>query len=585
MRKLFTSFGNMSFLIAPYWRHGKLYLAGRITLPLIFAPALALLDVSMIQTIINNISGGAAISEVIIAAAVFVGLKFALTVLRWTFLLLYDRWKAEELRIKINRSIYEQIAKTDYKYFDNPEFYNSFTFAASELATKSAAALNTLTNVLEAITVIMAMTVYLSTLSPWIILISAAAQAICLFAQRIIMKLGIKRNLESLPFGRRLDYVHRIAYQKQFAADMKSTALPQKLLGMFDVNGVKRVGVWKKYAVPFTWANMLQFTASYLCEFVQLAYIVFIVFMRNIGIGMIAGMFTAVNKLNNQLNRFVALYGDILEISLYTERIQTFFNYTSDIEPNQAGLQPPSAAFGITLHDISFSYPNSNFALNKISLTVNPGEKIAIVGENGVGKTTLSKLLLRLYNADSGEIKYNGTPIQDYNIHKLRKKIGVAFQEPQIYALTVRENMELYNTADDDILRQALGKAGLNIELNSEITREFDESGVMLSGGQVQKLGLARLLHGSFGLLLLDEPSSALDPLAEYEITKLIFEQSRTTTIMVAHRLSTIRNADRIYLLDNGGIAECGQHDELMAYGGKYADMFNKQAENYVSGI
>ena len=158
----------------------------------------------------------------------------------------------------------------------------------------------------------------------------------------------------------------------------------------------------------------------------------------------------------------------------------------------------------------------------------------------------------------------------------------MAFQDPQVYAFTVRENMTLYNSADDETLQDVLRRAGLDLDLDSQVTREFDKGGVVLSGGQAQKLGLTRLLHGEFGLLLLDEPSSALDPLAEYQMTKLIFGQASTTTIMVAHRLSTVRNADRIYLVDDGKIAECGAHGELMALGGKYAEMFSRQAEAYV---
>jgi len=204
------------------------------------------------------------------------------------------------------------------------------------------------------------------------------------------------------------------------------------------------------------------------------------------------------------------------------------------------------------------------------------------VGENGAGKSTLAKLLLRLYDPDEGDILYNERPIGDYDVHRLRRKIGVAFQDPQVYAFTVRENMTLYNRADDDTLRDVLRRAGLDLNLDSQVTREFDREGAVLSGGQAQKLGLTRLLHGQFGLLLLDEPSSALDPLAEYQMTRLIFRQTEVTTIMVAHRLSTVRNADRIYLVDAGRIAECGTHGELMALGGKYAEMFNRQAEEYV---
>jgi len=583
MKKLRIGLDNLFFLVKPYWKYGKLYTLGRFALPLLIAPALALLQVRLIQSVIDTIAAGSTMQETIMVAAVLVGSILGLTVIRWAFLLLYDRWKAVDMQTKINRGIYEQAVKTDYEYFDNPDFYNSFTFAAGELATQSENALQVLTEIVAAISVIITMTAYLSTLGPWIILISVIGQAICLFAQRIIQKLGIKRTVESLPFERKLNYVHRIAYQKQYAADMKSSDLPHKILSLFDKNRATKVGIYKKYRIPHTWANMLQFVAWHLCQFAQLAYLIFCVFVRNLGIGTIAGMFAAADRLNNQINSFISIAARAMEVNLYAEKIKAFYNFKSKIEPSNDGLDPsPSDAFAIELHDVSFSYPNATFALHSINLSIAPGEKIAIVGENGAGKTTLAKLFLRLYDVDAGEIMYNGTPIHAYNVHKLRHKIGVAFQESQLYAMTVRENMELYYPADGDTLNGILQRVGLDIALDKEVTREFDDSGAMFSGGQAQKLGLTRLLHGEFGLLLLDEPSSALDPLAEYEMTKLIFEQSKTTTIMVAHRLSTIRDADRIYLIADGSVAESGTHDELMGLGGTYAEMFTKQAEKYI---
>lgn len=168
----------------------------------------------------------------------------------------------------------------------------------------------------------------------------------------------------------------------------------------------------------------------------------------------------------------------------------------------------------------------------------------------------------------------------------------------------MRENLQIYRAADDEKLNEILKAVELSGKflkkddmqsgeaegeynpLDTELTREFEENGILLSGGEAQKLGLARLLAGDFGLILLDEPSSALDPLAEYEMTKLMFSRTNeTTTIMIAHRLSTVREADRIYLIDNGTVAEVGTHDELMKLGGRYAEMFRKQAENYVSGL
>ena len=164
--------------------------------------------------------------------------------------------------------------------------------------------------------------------------------------------------------------------------------------------------------------------------------------------------------------------------------------------------------------------------------------------------------------------------------------MGVAFQDSNLYALTLRENLQYYNPAAGDEQRlKALRTVGLDRldDLDKTVSREFLEDGIMLSGGETQKLALARLLMDDFGLMILDEPSSALDPLAEYKMTKLMFDVSNTTTIMIAHRLSTIRDADRIYLISDGEVAEQGTHNELMALNGKYAEMFRKQAENYVA--
>lgn len=573
---------NILYLVKPYWQYGRLYLLGRIALPVAVAPALALADVRLMQAVLDAIDAGAALRSTLAVAGALVGIKLGLTMLRWSFLLLYDRWKAVDMRNKINRGIYAQAVATDYKYFDNPEFYNDFTFAVGELAAKSEDALGLLTEILALVSVIAAMAAYLSALGPWVIVISVAGQLICLLAQLRIQKYGIARTAESLPFDRGLQYVHRLAYQKQYAADMKSTGLPGLVLAMFDRSGEGKVGVFKKYAWPHWRANMLMFAAWHLCELAQLAWLIYCVFTQGLGAGAVAGMFAAAVKLNHQFNSFVGVSAKAVEASLYADKVRAFFEHPSEIEQKKGGAEPPEGPFALELREVSFAYPGAGFALKNISMTIKPGEKIAIAGENGAGKSTLAKLLLCLYDADEGEILYNGVPVGDYDVHGLRRKIGVAFQDPQVYALTVRENMELYNRDDDGTLRDVLRRAGLELDLDSQVTREFDGGGAVLSGGQAQKLGLTRLLHGAFGLLLLDEPSSALDSLAEYQMTRLIFGQSNTTTVMVAHRLSTVRGADRIYLVDGGCIAECGTHGELMALGGKYAEMFNRQAEEYV---
>lgn len=211
------------------------------------------------------------------------------------------------------------------------------------------------------------------------------------------------------------------------------------------------------------------------------------------------------------------------------------------------------------------------------------------MGENGAGKTTITKLLLRLYDPSSGEIKINGVPISEYSPKELRLKMGVAFQEHYLYTMSYAKNLSLYHDMSDEEIDSVSKQLGLdrvlaknNANYNSQVGREFDGSGIQMSEGEQQKLALARVFAGDFGLLVLDEPTASLDPLAEYELNRLILDKAKTTTtILISHRLSAVRDADRIILVENGRIAEEGTHDELIALHGKYYEMFEKQASGF----
>ena len=427
MKTITDGVKSILYLVKPYWQYGRLYMLGRIAIELLAAPALALLQVRLLQAVIDAIAAGATMEETVLTAAALVGGILGLTVLRWTFLLRYDRWKAVEIQSKINRGIYVRAVSTDYRYFDDPEFYNGFTFAVGELAAKAESALQLLTQTLGIVSVIAAMTAYLSALGPWVILISLAGQALCLYAQKHMQKLGMQKAEESLPFDRRLQYVHRVAYEKQYAADMKSTELPRKILALFDKSARGKTDVYKRLAAPNWRWNLVQFTAWHACQLAQLAYMIVCVFTSGLGIGTIAGMFAAAGRLNDMLNQFVGISGKAMELCLYADKIRAFNALESEIEMEQNGETPPDGAFALDIRGLSFAYPRSDFALRDIDISVKSGEKIAIVGENGAGKTTLAKLLLRLYDAESGDIQYNGVSVRAYDIKQLRRRIGVAF--------------------------------------------------------------------------------------------------------------------------------------------------------------
>ena len=286
---------------------------------------------------------------------------------------------------------------------------------------------------------------------------------------------------------------------------------------------------------------------------------------------------------------------DFQIIGQYAEKFRKLLDYEPVIEVAD-GLTPDKSAGALELHNVSFRYPNTDKdTLKDISIEIKPGEKIAIVGENGAGKTTFVKLLMRLYDVTDGSIKYNGHDIREYKTSEYRKKISAVFQDYNIYAATLAENVLLrtYKKEDEKDVIEALKKADFSKKLSklpdgiyTNLTREFSEDGVNLSGGESQKIAISRVFLNDEdrAISILDEPSSALDPVSEYKLNKNLIDHAQNdTVIFISHRLSTTRMADRIYLFEHGSIIEQGSHEELMAHNGRYREMFDRQAKNYIS--
>jgi len=290
------------------------------------------------------------------------------------------------------------------------------------------------------------------------------------------------------------------------------------------------------------------------------------------------------------------------EHSLYIEKYRQFMNWEPEIK---SGELPVCSFESLAIKSAGFEYtpcmPEKEGgkekkpvrALTDVSLEIRRGEKIALVGYNGAGKTTLIKLLLRLYDVTEGEILYNGINIKNYNTEQYRSHIGVVFQDYKLFAATIAENVLGGDYTDTEEQRETVLSAlrassfedklaQLPDGINTPLTREFDEKGVNLSGGESQKVAIARVFAKPYELIIMDEPSSALDPISEYKLNHSILEGAKDrTVIFISHRLSTTRMADRIYMFENGSIIESGSHEELMALDGKYSEMFRVQAEKY----
>jgi ATP-binding cassette subfamily B protein len=273
-------------------------------------------------------------------------------------------------------------------------------------------------------------------------------------------------------------------------------------------------------------------------------------------------------------------------------------NYQPAINEDQQGL-PIEKANVLQLQNVSFRYNDmSEYVLHDITMTVRAGEKIMLVGHNGAGKTTLIKLIMRFYDPTEGCILLNGVDIREYSLQSYRKQIGVAFQDFQMFSVSVAENVIMQRLATDEQRQravEALKQSGVHDKIetlaykeDTVLTREFDDEGAILSGGEYQKIATARAFAKDASLLVLDEPSSALDPIAEYMMYETILrlcasrESSEKIAIIISHRLSMATNADYVYMLENGRIIEHGTHKELLAGDGAYAEMYLKQAASYL---
>ena len=319
-----------------------------------------------------------------------------------------------------------------------------------------------------------------------------------------------------------------------------------------------------------------------------------LLYRHNLGISSYIFYSGMIARVSGALNTIVGSYTGMQEGLLYAYDFYGFQKVEPTIIGDSEGAikLPLSETPKIEFKDVSFQYPGSDeWVFKNLSFTINPGEHIALIGENGAGKTTIVKLLLRFYDVSSGAIEINGHDLRTISLDYWYKHLGTLFQEFNQYPLSIQENITISNggRVDKNKLDRALGDSGVSDMVNKlpyGLETVLDSSfkkGTEPSGGQWQRVALARAFYKNANILILDEPTAAIDAKAEYDIFNSIFEhQTKKSTIIISHRFSTVRRADRIIVLEKGRIVETGDHSELLKHnGGLYKEMFEKQAEGY----
>lgn len=492
--------------------------------------------------------------------------------------------------------IYTRTKDMDLSWYDDTDFYQKFILSTQEADT-------CIDRYLSALELYSGKGVRFFLLLIYCLTINPAALLIPLFVlplDYIIVKKGnalsVEARMERVPQEQRREYQNRLFYLSDYAKDLRLYPhMQQKCREDFGSSNQEIRKINRKYGTPLALCFFAHdaLLGRLLREAVTWSLLLYqVMVLHALSYAHMITIYNSVGSITNQGMEMMLCWKNVMENSAYVAQIRRLLS----VEPtiiSQKGLSVPEAPAGLAVENLNFSYQPGHPVLSDINLKIHPAQKIALVGYNGSGKTTLVKLLMRLYDPSSGRICLNGTDIRDFDVRQYRFSIGSVFQDFKIYAATLKENVRMdvcQDTPEETYeVESALYDARFTLQdhkliyqIETPMTTEFEKDGVNLSGGEAQKVAIARTLYRKQNLIIMDEPSSALDPLSEYLLNQELNEIARDkTVIFISHRLSTTRDADCIYMMEHGRIIETGTHEELLRQNGKYAKMWNVQASLY----
>ncbi len=496
----------------------------------------------------------------------------------------------QTLHLKMQEVLFDKARSLDLACYDDPKFYNDFVWATNESDGRASGIMDDIGNLIARIITTLTVIGVLLTIDIAIVIIILAVVGLSAAIDLWRKKVEFKLNNELVPEQRKADYITRVYSLPDYSKEIRLSHAGELMVDGYTETIERQKSIRKRFGfITYHISNLINMLNLLIFEAGISILLIYKLFSGDILLGDFAAGNNAVWQLHWQINTLVEFLVKFPEHSLYIEKFRAFMEYEPKVK---SGKRKVDEIKSIEFKNVSFSYPSSETeSLKNIDLTINKGEKIAIVGYNGAGKTTLIKLLLRLYDPTEGEVKLNGENLCEYETESYREKTGAVFQDYQIFAASIAENVaaDIYNPENKEKVLKALhlstfdGKLeSLEKGIDTQLTREFSDEGVNLSGGEAQKIAISRVFYRDCELIVMDEPSSALDPMAEYDLNQTIMNYAQDkTVIFISHRLSTTRMADRIYMLADGSIIEQGTHEELMSACGKYSEMFNLQAEKY----
>jgi len=488
--------------------------------------------------------------------------------------------------------IIQHAARLDMYQFENPEFYDKLERARRQTSGRTALMSQVLQQLQEFITVL-TLGAGLIAFNPWLILILVVAVIPSFLGESHFNQRSYSLTRSWTPERRELDYLRYIGASDTTAKEVKIFNLSDFLAKRFADLSHQYYLANRKIAVQRAGWGVLLSALGTLAYYGAYVVIALQTISGAITLGTLTFLTGSFARMRGMLQSIMNRFSRITESALYLQDLFDFLELEPSIKTGSDSVPfPDTVQRGFTFENVGFRYPGTEkWAIRNLSFQLHPGEKLALVGENGAGKTTLVKLLARLYDPSEGRILVDGVDLRTINLESLRRNIGIIFQDYIRFQLKAKENLAVGNIdqlANLDLIEASAHKSMAN-EVIEELPEQYEQflgkrfkDGVDLSGGQWQKIALGRAYMRDAQLLILDEPTAALDARAEHEVfvrfSELIEGKSAE---LISHRFSTVRMADRILFLEHGQLLELGSHEELLAQKGKYAELFQLQAQGY----
>ena len=504
-----------------------------------------------------------------------------------------DQLLANRYTYHVSVQVMQQAAQLDLTTYEDPVFYDRLERARAQ-ATDRLAMIQQMGRLFQFVVLTVIWSGVLIYRSPWMILLLIAGVLPSFFGETHFAFLGYAKNFRQTPAKRQMDYLRQVGGSKEAAKELKLFNLSDYLTNRF--KSLSKNIYEEDTALSqkkLIWGGLLSMisTAGYYGAYVFAIYEA--ISGRYPTIGIFALVTQAIQQSSTNFQQAFSTASGIADQALFLTDLIAFFDMKPTVQTKPNALPTPRPIQrGFEFRNVSFAYPGTQRKILKnFNFTLEPGERIALIGENGQGKTTVVKLITRLYDPTEGQILLDGVDLREYSLEDLHREMGVIFQDFMRYEMTARENIavgridvphteeEIKSAAYKSLAEGVIAK--LSGGYDQQLGRRF-ETGVDLSGGEWQKIALARAYLRNAQLLILDEPTAALDAKSELEVFERFAELTTgKMALLISHRFSTVRMADRIVVLEGGQLVEEGTHQQLMALGGRYAEMFEMQAASY----